>query len=91
MGVDEGTSNGGGMECCEQGSHSKRRAMNYGISIDIIHDFGDGSSGVGEGFLAYRRWRQLRSNAEGKVQEDGRASVAATSCSTKIVFLNLCI
>ncbi|GKU87778.1 hypothetical protein SLEP1_g2119 [Rubroshorea leprosula] len=86
MGVDEGTSKGGGVECCEQGSHSKRGAVN-----DIIHDFGDGSSGGGEGFLAYKRWRQLRSNAGSKVQEDGRASVAATSCSTKQVFLNLCI
>ncbi|GLT70939.1 hypothetical protein SLA2020_429860 [Shorea laevis] len=83
MGVDEGTSSGGGVECCEQGSHSKRRAVNDGIGIDIVHDFGDGSFGGSEGFLAYKRLRQLRSNAESKVQVDGSASVGAACRSTE--------
>ncbi|GKU87780.1 hypothetical protein SLEP1_g2121 [Rubroshorea leprosula] len=50
-----------------------------------------GAPEASEGFLAYKRRRQLRSNAESEVQVDGSASVGAACRSTEQVYLSLCI
>ncbi|GLT77932.1 hypothetical protein SLA2020_494860 [Shorea laevis] len=83
MGGNEGTSNGGRVECSEQVLNFKRELVNNGIGCDILHDFDDGGSGTRDGFRTYKRRRQLRSSFESKVQEDGRASVGAACQSTE--------
>lgn len=78
MGVEEGTSNGDGTECSEGLRCVKTEVVDDGVRIGIrTTDAAGWSSGLSEGFRTYKRRKHVKSCAESKLQDDGKAYAKA--------------
>ncbi|KAM1389120.1 hypothetical protein ACFX2I_017144 [Malus domestica] len=77
MGVEEGKSNGGSMECEKEVECLKSESNGFGFGNST--DIAKGSSGASEGVRTYKRRRQARFSWDSKSQDGGGADVESSS------------